>query len=250
MIYLVQQLYLQISPGNGREILPGTGDLTSSPFWDDFNNDGKSDVYISGNNLLFINDGTVLNNSQFNFVNSSTAAWGDFDNDGDDDLYVTDYLYGGGGAPPVLYENMGNGTFSSLTSFALDGRINNAVWTDYNNDGFLDMYISYIDLGYGKLYRNNKNKTFSFARKFDNAAGYASFADYDNDGDDDLVVMGAGQNAVFNRQDSSFTRNQTSVLALYSENCRGVSWADFDNDGDQDLFVPNSFDNVISSLYV
>ena len=150
----------------------------------------------------------------------------------------------------MLYENMGNGTFVSLTSFALDGRINNAVWTDYNNDGFLDMYISYIDLGYGKLYRNNKNKTFSFARKFDNAAGYASFADYDNDGDDDLVVMGAGQTAVFNRQDSSFTRHQTSVLVLYSENCRGVSWADFDNDGDQDLFVPNSFDNVISSLYV
>lgn len=233
------------------------GDLTTDnafnvgAYWGDFNKDGKADIYVSGIDRLYVNQNNVLNNSQLTFMYSATVAWGDFDNDGDDDLYVGDYLYGGGGGNATLYENNGNGAFAAMPgAITPDGRVNNAVWTDYNKDGFLDLYVSYIDLGYGKLYRNNKNKTFSLARKFDDARGYASFADYDSDGDDDLVLMGAGKGAVFNRQDSTFTSDVTSTLTSYNEYARGISWADYDNDGDLDLFVPNQMENAFSSLYI
>jgi hypothetical protein len=232
------------------------GDITTDKafnvggFWDDYNNDGNYDLYVSGNNRLYKNQGGILNNSQLTFSSSGTGAWGDYDNDGDDDLFLTDYL-NGSGSPPLLYENGGNGTFQPASAMIQpDGRINNAVWTDYNNDGFLDLYISYFDLGYGKLYRNNRNKTFSFVFKFDNAIGYASFADYDNDGDDDLIVMGAGLTAVYKKTDSVFTRDLVSTLAQTIENCRGVSWADFDNDGDIDLFVPVFLSNGQSKIYI
>ena len=217
-------------------------------YWDDYNNDGKCDLYVTGTNLLYKNESGVLNNSSLGFINGSTAAWADFDNDGDDDVYLGDYLYGGGSSATALFENKGDGTFMAFNPFTPDGRINNTVWTDYNNDGYLDLYVSYIDLGYGKLYRNNKNKTFSFVQQFTNTSGYASFVDYDSDGDDDLVVMGSGNTVIFNKQDSLFTRNTSSSFNQVYSFSRGVSWADFDNDGDLDVFVPAA-DNQQAKLY-
>jgi hypothetical protein len=219
-------------------------------YWDDYNNDGNLDLFAPGANSLYVNQDGILNRSSNSFINGASASWGDINNDGFDDLFVGDYIYGGGSSSTALYVNAGNGTFSKTIPITPDGRINNTVWTDYNKDGYLDLYISYLDLGYGKLYRNNKNGTFSFAIKFDNSPGFASFADYDNDGDDDLVVMGAGFPAIFNRNDTTFTRNNTSNILQLTETSRGVSWADFDNDGDLDIFVPNSLSNSFSKLYI
>jgi hypothetical protein len=87
-------------------------------------------------------------------------------------------------------------------------------------------------------------------RRFDNTGGFASFADYDVDGDDDLLVIGSGQSAVFNLQDSVFTRNFANTLASYNGSSRGVSWADFDNDGDLDLFVPNASTAAVSRMFI
>jgi hypothetical protein len=80
-------------------------------YWDDYNNDGKCDLYVTGNNLLYKNENGILNNSGLVSVNGSTAAWADFDNDGDDDLYLGDYLYGAGSSQTTLLENKGDGTF-------------------------------------------------------------------------------------------------------------------------------------------
>jgi hypothetical protein len=221
-------------------------------FWDDYNNDGSCDLYVSGVSRLYKNQAAILNNSQFAFNSSSgTGVWGDYDNDGDNDLFVTDNIYSSGGAAPALYENNGSGSFlQPISIIQPDGRINNAVWTDYNNDGFLDLYVSYIDLGYGKLYRNNKNKTFSFVSQFNNTRGYASFVDYDNDGDNDLVATGTGLTRVHKKTDSTFTQDLTTSLVQITESCRGVSWADLDNDGDIDLFLPASSTNGISKVYI
>lgn len=213
--------------------------FNTGAYWGDYNNDGKYDLYAPGYNRLYANQDSVLNNSNLPFHSSSSAAWADYDNDGDQDIYVTDYLYGGGPIQTFLYDNNGNGTFTQRSIFTPDGRINNCVWTDYNKDGFLDLYVSYLDLNYGKLYRNNKDKTFTMVKKFDNAGGYASFADYDNDGDDDLIIIGNSQSAIFKLSDSTFTRN-TATPFTFNGNVRGISWADFDNDGDLDLFIPNS----------
>jgi len=226
--------------------------FTIGAFWDDYNNDGSCDLYVSGTSRLYKNQAGILNNSQIAFATSSgTGVWGDYDNDGDDDLFLTDNIYTAGGPAPVLYENNGGGSFLPPSSIIQpDGRVNNAVWTDYNNDGFLDLYVSYLDVPYGKLYRNNRDKTFSLVFQFNNTRGYASFVDYDNDGDDDLVAMGTGLTTVHKKTDSTFTRDMTTSLAQITESCRGVSWADYDNDGDLDLFVAASLTGGISKIYI
>ena len=64
---------------------------------------------------------------------SSRVAWGDYDNDGDDDLMTNG---------PALYENNGDGTFTSVTSeiVTYETSSSGGVWGDFNNDGCLDYF--------------------------------------------------------------------------------------------------------------
>ncbi len=171
-----------------------TGDLGKNTgfsigaYWSDVNGDGLYDVYDPGT-TLYQNHNSIFNRSSTPLPAGGTAAFADFDNDGDQDVFISDNIYAGGTSAPGFYTNDGKGNFTSSPLIVPDGRINNCVWTDFDNDGFLDLYISYIDLGYGKLYKNVGGKSFTMVQKFDNAQGYASFADYDNDGDDDLIVI-------------------------------------------------------------
>ena len=82
-------------------------------------------------------------------------AWGDFDNDGDLDLFVPYYS-----STNVMFINNGDGTFSfvDIGSPIRDG-INDqsAVWVDYDNDGFLDLFVASGENNPSPnlLYRNN-----------------------------------------------------------------------------------------------
>ncbi len=118
--------------------------------WGDYDNDGDFDLFVANwggeNNFLYENNG----NGNFSKISSGivvsdgghsvTGAWGDADNDGDLDLFVTnDYNENN-----CFYENNGDGTFSKIFngSFVNDGgRSNGATWSDYNNDGFLDLFV-------------------------------------------------------------------------------------------------------------
>jgi hypothetical protein len=88
--------------------------------------------------------------------NAWASAWGDYDNDGWLDLFVASFENG----TNLFYHNRGDGTFEKLDvgSPIRDGNLRATVaWVDYDNDGFLDLFIT---CGSGTalpnhLYRNN-----------------------------------------------------------------------------------------------
>src|SRR6266536_2699294 len=117
-------------------------------------------------------------------------AWGDYDNDGWLDLYVTGNL-----DDNVLYHNQGNGTFTvsplfpSISSHGV--RSGGAVWADYDNDGWLDLYV--VRYGTNILFHNEQGKVFNdvTAKVGINHTGKgtsATWGDYDGDGYLDLYV--------------------------------------------------------------
>ena len=124
-------------------------------------------------------------------VNSTqTAAWADIDNDGALDLFV-----GNENGPSQLFRNKGDGTFESIARQAGVERSSftkAVVAADYDNDGFVDFYLSNYN-GNNLLYRNNRDRTFTeVGRQAGVQAPWRSFAawffDYDNDGWQDLYV--------------------------------------------------------------
>ncbi|HKD13526.1 MAG TPA: CRTAC1 family protein [Candidatus Angelobacter sp.] len=189
-------------------------DGVSVALFADYDNDGFKDLFVSRTfqpNQLFHNngDGTFTDVTEKSGIGpdccTTVAAWGDYDNDGHLDLYVGRYLdprkdipttfYARNGEPNQLYHNNGDGTFTNVTERAGvgdKGLCLGAVWGDYNDDGFPDLYVV-NDFGRKTLYRNNGDGTFKDVTVKSNTLAYgagmsASFVDYDNDGKFDYYV--------------------------------------------------------------
>jgi enediyne biosynthesis protein E4 len=133
--------------------------------WGDYNNDGHFDLAVSrfGPNLLYRNNGTgTFNKITLGAIvtdseQSEICQWVDYDNDGFLDLFVAN----SSGQNESLYHNNGDGTFTKITtgSIANDGG-NSAggAWGDYDNDGFLDLFVpNWQGSRPNFLYRNNGN---------------------------------------------------------------------------------------------
>ena len=197
-------------------------------------------------------------------------AWGDYDNDGWLDLYVT-----GNRDPSVLYRNMGDGTFSvsALTpQVALaDVETGGAVWVDYDNDGWQDLYV--VNHGPNTLFHNDGGEGFSdvtdVAGVGDAGKGAtATWGDYDGDSHLDLYVVNwscfpecgdpnitlnhdAARDTLYhNRGDGSFV--DVSHLLEYDLLLGAgftASFTDYDNDGDADIYVVNDqFKNMLGNI--
>lgn len=189
------------------------------------------------------------------FNQAGGAIMDDFDNDGLLDVVVTSW---DPAQAMAFYRNMGDGTFEDRTAAAgltrqLGGL--NLVQTDYNNDGFLDIFIArgawYLQPMRPTLLRNNGNGTFTDVTR---EAGLmdpvnsncAAWADFDNDGFLDVYVCNeTGANRLYrNRGNGTFEEIAARAGVQGKQKmCKGATWIDYDNDGYPDLFV-NYFEST------
>lgn len=214
------------------------------------------------------------------------TAWADFDRDGDLDVFVAGYVYldlnnlpvfgssktcsykgirvqcGPRGLPgerDYFYRNKGDGTFEEIAEkigladkdkyFGLG-----VVFADYNNDGWLDLYVA-NDSSPNYLYKNNRNGTFSDV-SFETGTSYSGageeqgsmgvgFADYDNDGNIDIFVTNfeSEQNTLYrNLGEKGFldVAAETGIAQLSKPFVGwGTTFVDLDNDGWLDLPIVN-----------
>ena len=230
--------------------------------WGDYDNDGDEDIVAVGTyqpHALYRNngDGTFTNVAEQAGIADPRGGWGslfaDYDNDGSLDLYIT---RGGwsGAAENTLYHNNGDGTFTDVTHAAgvADPQSSFcAAWADYNNDGYLDLYIADGVIGDGAanvLYHNNGDGTFTNIAE---SAGVANtgnslgtaWGDYDKDGYIDLHVVNFGQSNVLyrNNGDGTFTDvTPTTGMNLPVTDAFVTFFLDVDNDADLDIFISNS----------
>lgn len=264
----------------------------------DYDGDGLQDLYfVNGagmpslekdgpkhRNRLFHNNGNLTFTDVTEKAGVAGAGYGmgvaagDYDNDGKPDLYVAN-VNGN-----QLFHNNGNGTFTDVTDKAgapggsYEGKKMwsvAAAWVDYNNDGWLDLFVSnycqwdpatepackangqsvYCSPRHYKplpstLYRNNGNGTFTDVSAETGLAGQlgrgmgVAIADYDGDGFTDIFV--ANDDAPFqlfhNLGGKRFEEIAGNVGVQFSENGNvisgmGVDFRDVSNKGLPSLWV-------------
>jgi hypothetical protein len=276
--------FTDITAGSGLDVeLYGMGVAVG-----DYDNDGKDDLYITAldGDHLFHNEGpgrfkdvtaaSGLNNASF----ATSAAWVDYDRDGKLDLFVANYVQwtqkndlwcsldgktksyctpeSYKGTASKLFHNLGNGKFEDVSHKAgIDDPTSKSLGVtvfDFDGDGWPDLFVA-NDTQPNKLYRNNRNGTFSDVGM---AAGVAfsedgvargamgaDAADYDGSGRPHLLVgnfsnqmLGLYHNegsGLFVDEAPASTVGRASLLSL----AFGVFFFDYDLDGLPDILAAN-----------
>jgi enediyne biosynthesis protein E4 len=300
----------------------------------DINQDGFVDIYVNvsgsekfGNlaNLLYINNqnGTFTEKAaEYGIAEkrlTMNSSFFDYDKDGDLDLFLitnpADEMVSGvntvkerkvngeSDGTDILYRNNGNNTFTDVSREAgilTEGYSLGAAISDFNQDGFPDIFVSNDFLSNDILYINNGDGTFTDRiNEYLKHTSFASMgndaADINNDGLTDLFVLDMLPEDNFRRKmiipptgydkfqlllekgytpsytrntlqlnngqivDNQSTKGSTITKTTFSEisflsgvSATDWSWAalfaDYDNDGDKDLMVTNGFYRDLGNL--
>lgn len=267
--------------------------------WGDWNGDGLLDLAVTGYGELALyrndGDGSFTNVTEAAGLSKLSGfwtglSWADYDGDEDLDLYVCGYVQyvfspedAERGTPQyqavvpytlnpssyapernLLLRNEGNGRFIDRAAEAgvvnLEGRSLAASWTDFDEDGWIDLYVA-NDVSDNVMYRNRGNGTFedishaAWVADYRGAMGIA-VGDWDGDDDQDLFVTHwiAQENGLYSNLKHSFGTSQVKpgemrfmdvadMVGLGQIALDYIGWGtfffDYDNDGRPDLFVAN-----------
>lgn len=241
------------------------GQPSDGATWADIDNDGDLDCYVANwyntSNLLYINNGSVVFvvNSGTPTISGGyceTASWGDYDKDGKVDLYVTNSA---GANKNLLFHNDGNNIFTKVTTGDMVNDISDSRsvnWTDIDNDGDPDLFITNESNQNEAMYRNEgtgftKVVIGAIVNGLSNTMS-SSWGDYDNDGDLDVFLANDGSmNALYrNEGNFSFTKMASDTISKTMGNSFSSAWSDIDNDGDLDLYVTNSFGSSLHKNFM
>src|SRR5262245_20835800 len=257
LVFVIQSLSGQEAPFTRISVGPVAtdgGDSTGVS-WADYDQDGYLDLFVSNfgtpRNFLYHNnhDGTFARATNApiatDIMSSEGCVWADFDNDGDLDLFVSVGL----GANDVLYRNDGGGVFTRLTNsppVQSGGNSRGCAWADFDNDGWVDLFVANEQSQNNFLFRNNGGNGFTriltgaIATDRGNSYG-CSWADYDNDGYQDLFVANNGVRSFLyhNEGNGTFLKITNGATFTNIASSAGCAWGDYDNDGYLDLFVAN-----------
>jgi enediyne biosynthesis protein E4 len=280
---------------------------SSSAVWFDYDNDGKLDLFVcrfvdytkeKNKNCgsrelgvrycipsvydpmpswLFHNngDGTFTDVSAESGIAAQPGkAWGvvatDANNDGRLDLFVSNDTVAN-----FLYINQGKGKFEEIglqanVAYSVEGVARSGMGVDsadYDQDGWMDLFVDNVDHEMYSLYHNNHDETFS-DEAVSNGIGNATymmsgwgvkFFDYDNDGNIDLFIANGHPDNKINEQYSAVTYREPLLLfrntggsyrhcfqnvstrggPLFTERfaARGMAIGDFNNDGAVDVLI-------------
>jgi len=222
--------------------------------WGDYNNDGAPDIYVANDsteNFFYHNnrDGTF---EEIGFMvgvalsedgaaeNGMGTAFGDWNNDGWLDLTVTNYAQ----QTNTLYHNDADGFFTDATATTKTAQLTYpylgwaTAFIDYDNDGYQDLFVAnghlhenLAELGqqgtYGQrnlLFRNNYNGTFTEVSeilgpgmRLEDVSRGATFADYDSDGDIDIVVTNSNAAPRLLRNDGGNQKNYLQIRLIATQ---------------------------------
>jgi len=193
----------------------------------------------------------------------------DYDNDGDTDIFVAN-----DGEANFLFRNDGKCTFSEVglmagVAYEMSGAPHSSMGIgcgDFDNDGWLDFYVTGFHGEFALLYKNLGGGLFEDATRLAGAGAGTyqrvnwgnEFVDFDNDGDRDLFIACGHFDRNLKELDRSLDYRQHNIMlmneggarfASVSEQCgsgltprlssRGAAFDDLDNDGDIDVAVLN-----------
>ncbi|PKL79118.1 MAG: hypothetical protein CVV25_09195 [Ignavibacteriae bacterium HGW-Ignavibacteriae-4] len=249
---------------------PFEGLYSSSIAFSDVDVNGFVDILMLGHSntlkgfttRLFMNENgrfTEFTDTVFFDIEYGSAALSDIDNDGYEDLIIAD---GDSHSDDLtkLYKNI-KGKFIKVDNPPFKEIITKEiVFSDIDNDGYNDLLITGFVIQDSNrmrtiLYKNNKGEFTKVENTpFVNLVGDAAFSDIDNNGFEDLLILGTDD---FNEQVAHLYKNEDGIFnEVMNTPFVGLiraspTFIDIDNDGDKDLFITGYRSKVgrVAKLY-
>lgn len=223
--------------------------------WNDYNEDGRPDLWINRHwrqPRLYSNvrgagfQENDSNDFRMEEIDRHACAWGEANGDGRADLYcVRGADKGIGAGANQLFLQGPAGSFSNRADGRgvsnPNGRGRTANWLDYDGDGDLDIFVGNLTRsGYPNAMFRNDGDVFTQVEvglSQELATVSSSWSDWDLDGDPDLLVLQHGGRPAVAYENVGGRFESVNLPNVSGEHWNSAAWDDFDGDGRPDLHL-------------